>query len=104
MSRFWKVVLGVALVAAAGADFLIPGHGGEHLWERETFFAWYGFLGCVAIILLSKALGKRVLQRPEDYWERVRAGRDPGGPAEDEDAGGAGERRGSRDGGSDDVG
>lgn len=68
MSRPWQVLLGAALVLSVAAGFLLPHKEAKHLWEIPTFFAWYGFLGCVAIILISKALGKHLLQRPEDYY------------------------------------
>jgi len=33
------------------------------------FHAWYGFLSCVALVLIAKRL-RRVLMRDEDYYER----------------------------------
>lgn len=33
------------------------------------FYALFGFIACVAIILISKVLGF-VLKRPEDYYDR----------------------------------
>lgn len=85
MSRGWQIALGVALAASLAVDLLGPGKEARHVWEHETFFAWYGLLGCVAIILASKWLGKRLLQRPEDYYRRLpdAADRPPQGPAED---------------------
>lgn len=83
MSRGWKLALGAALLLSLLAEVALPEHGGEHLWELDTFFAWFGLLGCVAIIVLSKALGKHLLQRPEGYYG---------------EGGAAGEREG-RDGG-----
>jgi len=70
VKRTWQILLGVALVASVAANFLLPHKEAKHLWEIPTFFAWYGFLGCIAIILISKALGKRLLERPEDYYGR----------------------------------
>ncbi len=32
------------------------------------FGAWYGFLACLAMVLVAKALGV-VLKRPEDYYD-----------------------------------
>lgn len=68
MSRPWQIVLGVILALSVAVEFTLAKGPPEHLWEHKTFFAWYGFLGCVAIILVSKALGKRLLQRPEGYY------------------------------------
>lgn len=42
----------------------------HHAWEIVPgFYAWYGGLGCAAIVLVSKALGKRLLQKPEDFYD-----------------------------------
>ncbi len=30
---------------------------------------WFGFVACVALVLTAKAL-RRILRRPEDYYER----------------------------------
>lgn len=70
MSRGWQIALAVALLLSVAVEFVVPKAPPEHLWEHKTFFAWYGFAGCVAIILISKALGKRLLQRPEDYYRQ----------------------------------
>ena len=39
-----------------------------------TFYGIYGFLACVALILVSKLMrginGKKILMREEDYWEK----------------------------------
>ena len=40
-------------------------------WQSLPIFgALYGFIGCVIIILGSKALGHFWLQKKEDYYER----------------------------------
>lgn len=42
----------------------------HHAWEVVPgFYAWYGGLGCAAIVLVSKALGKWFLQKPEDFYD-----------------------------------
>ena len=46
-----------------------------HKHEELSFAAWFGFYGffgfvaCVALVLTAKML-RRVLMRPEDYYER----------------------------------
>ena len=65
---------GWAIAAIAGAAAIgVPGALGvepHHLWEAlPGFYAWYGGLGCAAIVLVSKALGKRLLQKPEDFYD-----------------------------------
>ena len=46
--------------------------GGESHFPFEDFPAWgslYGFISCVAIILVSKLIGKLWLMRREDYYD-----------------------------------
>jgi hypothetical protein len=72
MSHRWLAVFTVAVAFFVASDYLLyggKGHGEfwwSHLWG---FFAVFGFLSCVAIILVSKALGHYWLQRPEDYYD-----------------------------------
>lgn len=73
MSRFWKIVLGVALAASLAADFLGPEKEAYAVWDYKLFFAAYGFVGCVVIIFVSKAIGKYWVQKEEDYFDRHRA-------------------------------
>jgi len=72
VSRPWQIALGIALATSLAVDLVLPGKDVKHVWEHETFFAWFGLLGCIAIILVSKALGKRLLQRPASYYEELR--------------------------------
>jgi hypothetical protein len=69
MSRVWRIVLGAVLVAAIAADFLGPKKEVHHIWDHKTFFAVYGFVGCAAIIFLSKAMGKYWVQKDENYFD-----------------------------------
>jgi len=60
--------LGLALVV--GADFLIPRESSHFFWEELFGFgAIYGFISCVLIIVVSKALGHMGLMQPEDYYD-----------------------------------
>lgn len=47
-------------------------HPHVHFWWEEipAFSAIYGFVGCVIIIVVSKALGHHWLQKEEDYYEK----------------------------------
>jgi hypothetical protein len=46
-------------------------HPHSHYWWHQFpgFDALYGFLGCILIIVASKALGEKYLEKNEDYWE-----------------------------------
>jgi hypothetical protein len=64
-----------ALAAIAIAEIAIPrltGSEHPHFWF-EDLPAWgslYGFVSCVAIVVVSKLLGKLWLARPENYYDR----------------------------------
>jgi hypothetical protein len=64
---------GLAVVALA--EILLPHlfSPGEAHFTFEDFPAWgslYGFVSCVAIIVVSKLIGKVWLMRREDYYDR----------------------------------
>ena len=60
----------LSLALVVGMDFLIPHEGGHFFWEEMVGFgAVYGFISCVLIILVSKALGHLGLMKPEDYYD-----------------------------------
>ena len=50
-------------------DFIIHRHR-DHAWESlPAFYALYGFIGCVVLVLVAKWM-RTWLMRPEDYYER----------------------------------
>ena len=64
---------GLAVVAVAEIVLPLIFHGGESHFSFEDFPAWgslYGFISCVAIIVVSKLIGKLWLMRREDYYDR----------------------------------
>ena len=63
---------GLAVVALA--EIVLPRAftGGESHFPFEDFPAWgslYGFVSCVAIIVVSKIIGKLWLVRREDHYD-----------------------------------
>lgn len=47
-----------------------PEHHHEAWWTHiPGFFAGYGFLGCVAIVLVSKWLGRLFLQKHGNFYD-----------------------------------
>ena len=63
---------GLAVVALAEIVLPLIFHGGESHFSFENFPAWgslYGFISCVAIIVVSKLIGKLWLMRREDYYD-----------------------------------
>jgi hypothetical protein len=61
------------LIVVALAEIVLP-----HIFHEETHFAFenfpawgslYGLISCVAIIVVSKLIGKLWLMRREDYYD-----------------------------------
>ncbi len=66
-----KVYLGLWLFGLAWflPDFFLEKHEDLDFASTLGFYALYGFVACVALVLTAKAL-RRILMRPEDYYER----------------------------------
>ena len=64
---YWAVwiVCGLLLLI----DPLIHKHEAFEFAEWFGFFGFFGFVACVGLVLTAKLL-RRVLKRPEDYYER----------------------------------
>lgn len=70
MKRILSIALGV-LVFFVLLDFALHRGAGGFAWSGVPgFFALFGLIGCVAIVLISKWLGHYWLQRKEDYYDR----------------------------------
>ena len=50
-------------------DVFVPKHGPFAIEHVFGFYGFYGFGACVALVLIAKQL-RRVLMRPEDYYDR----------------------------------
>ncbi len=70
MKRWHWIVVGAIVVGSVVAEQFA--HHEHHYWFTDIpgYFVLYGFVGCVAIIYLSKWYGKYGVQRPEDYYTR----------------------------------
>ena len=67
----WSVI-GLILIAACEIVLPLVFHGGHHYFSFEGFPAWgsiYGLVSCVAIIVVSKLIGKLWLMRREDHHD-----------------------------------
>jgi len=64
--RLWMVFMAI-LAATAGADLLLGRHDVFGIDGSFAFYAWYGFVSCVGLILGSKLLGA-FLKRPDTYY------------------------------------
>jgi hypothetical protein len=63
----WALV--ARCIATIGADFVYHRHI-VHPWEGVWgFYAIYGFVACVVLVLVAKEL-RKLLMRAEDYYDR----------------------------------
>ena len=66
-----RLVYGFYAVCAVlmAIDVFIPKHGPFAIEHAFGFYGFFGFVACVALVLIAKQL-RRVLMRPEDYYDR----------------------------------
>jgi hypothetical protein len=50
-------------------DVFVPKHGPFAIEHVFGFYGLFGFLACVALVLIAKQL-RRILIRPENYYDR----------------------------------
>jgi hypothetical protein len=59
----------LALVLVFVSDFLVHREHAMYIWDKiPGFGAFYGFVSCVVIILVSKFLGHHGIMQDEDYY------------------------------------
>ena len=70
--RFWLVAAALVTAASLVVELFFMHHepGHTHWWDQVPgFYILFGFLGCVLLILFAKTLGKKILDRREDYYD-----------------------------------
>jgi uncharacterized membrane protein len=68
--RTLKWIMFGVMAALIGVDVLVPAYYVRFPWDEiGGFGSLYGFVACVLIIVVSKALGYALLYRPEDYYD-----------------------------------
>jgi hypothetical protein len=72
MKSWIKITLAVITAASLTAEFTAGyAHGHSHWWNGiPGFFIYFGLAGCILLILLAKALGKNLVSRDEEYYDR----------------------------------
>ena len=63
--RLFFLSLGVLLIV----DFFIPKHAAFPWEETPCFFAAYGYVSCVLLVLVARVL-RLFIKREEDYYDR----------------------------------
>lgn len=66
---FYVCLAALALAEAGGPLFLYHDHAHFPFENWPAFGSLYGFISCVAIIVVSKLLGKLWLMRPENHYD-----------------------------------
>lgn len=64
--RLWTIFI-VILIGTVLAEFGVHPHASFGIDGTFGFHAWYGFLACVVIVLVSKLFGFLVKRREEYY-------------------------------------
>lgn len=59
----------VVLAMTVIAGLFVHQHESFGIEDSFGFFAWYGFITCVAMVVFAKLLGV-FLKRPEDYYDK----------------------------------
>jgi hypothetical protein len=50
-------------------DFFVPKHG-HYYWEDvPEFYAAYGLVACIVLVLTAKYILRRLVKRREDYYD-----------------------------------
>lgn len=65
--KLWIVFIAI-LAMTVVAGFFVHQHESFGIEDSFSFYAWYGFITCVGMVVFAKLLGL-LLKRPEDYYE-----------------------------------
>ena len=64
----WLFILSIAVSCVLG--FIFRNEHPHFIWQKiPVFEAVFGFVGCVVFVFLAKTIGKKWLQREEDYYD-----------------------------------
>jgi hypothetical protein len=71
MKPFHWLLLSLAIGITVALQLLDREHAAAHAWESIPLaFAAFGFVGCLLLIGIAKALGKFLIEKPEDHYDR----------------------------------
>lgn len=71
MTGRWWVAGAVTLIVSVVAEVVFHDASHSLFWWHDVpgFDFVYGLAGCAAIVVVSKAIGSRWLQRPDGYFD-----------------------------------
>ena len=64
LQGFWAVLVILLII-----DFFIVKHPYFHWEEWPEFYAVYGFVACVCLVLVAKYILRPIVKRKEDYYD-----------------------------------
>lgn len=68
MKKWHWAVLALLTIASIVAEFTSH-HEGHHFWNGiPLFWIWFGFIGCVLLIVLAKTILAPIIYKKEDYY------------------------------------
>ena len=67
VDKIVRAVIGICLLVCL-LDLFYDKHG-HYSWEElPAFYAFFGFVSCVALVIAAKGL-RKILMRDEDYYD-----------------------------------
>ena len=68
--RLLKILSCISLALTVIVDFFVTRKDIHFPWENiPGFYALFGLVACILIVVLAKTLGHRWLMRKEDYYD-----------------------------------
>lgn len=66
----WKLLY-IVLAIIVMSDFFVHREHAEYIWDKMPGFgAFYGFVSCVVIVVVSKFIGHQLgVMKKEDYYD-----------------------------------
>ena len=65
--KLWVVFIAI-LIGTVIAGLFVHQHEPFGIEDSFGFFAWYGFITCIGMVIFAKLLGL-ILKRPENYYD-----------------------------------
>ena len=64
----WILLAVITLISLIG-QYSVEHH--HHVWDLiPGFYAFFGFIGCILIVKVSKWYGKKLVFRDEEYYDK----------------------------------
>ncbi len=68
--RLLKILSYICLAIIVAVDFFIPREHVHYPWDHiPGFYALFGLIACILIIVIAKTLGKKWLMKKENYYD-----------------------------------